>query len=209
MFTVKQKIFWLLILFFLPIFSFAESISPLCISSIDNQFEKLQDKKMILDSQVYENKDFSQEKKSEIISYNYRNFQCSVEALCLSLQSYIFQKWKNDLIKPEHSIIWCWNNYIKDINFNNFNPCLTDVSDVIKNLAEVTEKCSDRMWEVVANERSRMIWEFEIYSMQNKSYFLSAKILSINTKMRGLSVQMSKLRTLLEKVIDKVTCRQT
>jgi len=53
-----------------------------------------------------------------------------------------------------------------------------------------------------------MVQEFEIYSMQNKSYFLSAKLLSINIKMRSLALSMTKLRTLLERIIDKVTCFQ-
>ncbi len=204
MFNTKQKIFWFLMLFF-PIFSFASSIWPECIASIEDKFEEIQDKKTLLDSKVYKNKNFSWEKKSEIISYNYRNYKCSLEAICWAVESFIFYKWESTFASYNNSLVWCWNVSLKDINFQS---CASDIQNRIKQFTDITKICNDLIWQKVLTERSRMVQEFEIYSMQNKSYFLSAKLLSINIKMRSLALSMTKLRTLLERIIDKVTCFQ-
>lgn len=202
---LNKYIFIFLVL--IPTISLWADIDKDCSDIIDQEFKKIQDRKAELDSATYRNNlELSWEKKASIISYNYRNFACQIENICISLEDYMFGNIKKNQDKTELPIIWC-TKY--EIDIKKFNSCAEKVWREITIFRTISKYCNIKKEEIIINEKNRMTQEYETYSMQNKSYFISAKLLSMSTKMRDLSVAMTKLRSYFEKIINKVTCKQS
>ena len=206
MFKIAKSIIFLSIILY-PISS---SAATGCYKSIDEVFESIQNYKLDLDTKVYQNnKDFDWKKKSSIISFNYRNFNCSTEMVCLALESYLLsyngKQWSWDIVQPQftQSVIWC-TPY--EVDYKKLNECLVEFWWTRKMFTEITDTCYTKRNEIIKFEKSRISQEFEAHVMQRKSFFVSAKLYAMNTKMRGLSSRMSKLRNLFGRIITKVTC---
>ena len=176
-----------------------------CTMVIKNEFEKIQKEKIEADNKIYKDKVISWEKQAWMILYNYRTYICSLESVCLSLEQYIFNEWKDEEGSVRQSIIWCWKY---KIDMNKFNGCYQNVQNQIKRLLEVHDACREIKNNKIEYEKNRITHEFWTYSMQDKTNFLSAKLLTMNVKMKEFALSMFKLRTLFEKIINKVFCRQ-
>jgi hypothetical protein len=70
----------------------------------------------------------------------------------------------------------------------------------------VKKECEKRKQSLINFEKQDIPQYFEKCRMKNRTNFVSAKLLTINSKLRDFSVQMLKLRDLLGKIINKVSC---
>ena len=175
-----------------------------CLTTIKSKFNEIEKVKVEHDIKNIENNQMWLNAKASLFSNNYRVYQCRLEDVCLSLQSYMLSSWKNPEPSNNSSVEFIWCGWDK-IDLTDFSACLSvDTSNIL----DVYSMCNKERSIYSQRERVRVIREFEMHSTESKSDFLSAKLLSMNNRMRELHSKMFKLRNYLNDIVNKLTCLQ-
>lgn len=189
--------FFVGIAFFSNCFAEEPTAKEKCISKYRSEMQELTEEYR---KSLYENFKWfeDQEKKAKVSSFNFRMYKCNLEFICRLVTNWTF--W-NEAKKINYENVWC-----PDLNKNgknNFELCETNDAQIA---LEIINSCMDDKSTLIKNEKLTSISEYKSYSEKNKSDILSAKLYSLNSRMRKFAENMNNLKIYLHKIIDWIFC---